>query len=351
MRSNASTNGSNPFSFWRERDSEATTTKSNNSYVAETIKERTVTLKPQIVTLKPQIQQCTPQRSFNPRSSATNGSFSATSTALQREGGEGRLKLQPANASSDRKRHPSPRPAPPVPFAVHHGLLNKDNVCLPARSRFSSSYSSSSEFPTKSSVDVDAQGREMSDHKLKSSSKSYASSSIPLDESLFGSVSLRRSSMHRKVDKVLSNPEHVNLPPPSRTTIPSQESKSTSGLESSRLRTNKFIPKVGTIRGSTGDQISMDDMEIYRLNKTGKVQDLAKQMSSVLLSVRQSSNSSEMHGSAGDINRMTRSVRGVVICCASIVQVTLWCVSEASLCAPDPLHLGLISPPPPHPPN
>lgn len=288
MHSSARKNDSSPFEFWKELNSDATICKNSSSEVA--------TVKRRAVTLKPQIQGGPPLRPLNSHSPTSTGSSLTRSTSLQ-GGIEGKVKLQPATASSDSKWRPPSLPGPPA--AAYHGVLNKDDYRKKTRSGPSISHSSSLESPIASSVEV--QRKDFSARKETSSSKSDAGSYTPGGRCLFGSVSLRKSPGHSQVGKVLSSPEQ------------GYSAQKSSSLDcSSQVRTKKFVPKISTIRGSTGDRLSMDDMDLYCLQKTGKVQDLAKQMDSVLLTPQQSSTSRETHRSAGDIN-MTGTVIVIVI--------------------------------------
>lgn len=275
-----SEDGSNAFHFWKEKDVEAS---AGNSISGVSVKQTAAAF-------KSRLQR--DQSPFNPHSSITNGSSFTTTTALL-GGGEGRLKLRPTQAglgSGSKRRPPPPRP---LASPTHHPAISADYT--PASS-FSLPCTKSS--TKSSSVDI---VRNVC-NELKSSrhsSQSDAGSYTPRGGSVFSSASLKEPAKHKKANKS-SSPELHELPPQSRTTTLSQSSKPVVSLErSSQLRAKKFVPRISTIRGSTGDRLSVDDLDLYHLQKTGKVSGLAKQINSALLSPQQSSRT--RHGSIGEV--------------------------------------------------
>ena len=150
---------------------------------------------------------------------------------------------------------------------------------------------------------------------LRSCSKTDASSYIPDENSVFGSV--RRRLSGKNFERSLSSPDYDHMSQQSGTTTP-RPSRLASSLDYCQPRNMKFVPKVNTIHGSTGDLLSKDDMNLSQVHRTGKVEDLAKNIDLVLQSKRHASVSGIRHGSAGDVNRLSNMVRNGVMCIGTL---------------------------------
>ncbi len=84
--------------------------------------------------------------------------------------------------------------------------------------------------------------------------------------------------------------------------------KSTSSMETSPGKSKDFIPTIQTIRASTGDDLSMDDTELFRPTK-GRVLDAAKKMEGSFLAPHGQPIRGR-RGSSGDINKRRRGSGG-----------------------------------------
>lgn len=121
--------------------------------------------------------------------------------------------------------------------------------------------------------------------------------------------SLKKSPMHvaghRTVKKTTSNPvngENARHPIKSSRSLNSKKNP----------YSNRYIPTIQTIRASTGDQLSVDDLELYRPQRgtrSVKVLEFAKKIDAVLLSPQHPVGANGRRGSSGDISRASDSVR------------------------------------------
>ena len=106
--------------------------------------------------------------------------------------------------------------------------------------------------------------------------------------------------VHKHVTKSNSNP--IIPERPSLVLRPRPSLKSTGSLEqASPPKSRNFIPTIQTIHASTGEDLSMDETELFRPTK-GKVLDVAKKMDESLLIPHSRSPVRGRRGSSGDIN-------------------------------------------------
>jgi len=118
---------------------------------------------------------------------------------------------------------------------------------------------------------------------LECSSYSDASSYVPRGNKANKKVeraSSEKTTEHRKVKKTSSSPVKVSEPKVERQSLSSSWRSSTGSSDkySGIIRSKKFIPRIETIRASTGDRFSKDDLDLLRVEKSGRVQGLAEEL-------------------------------------------------------------------------
>ena len=106
-------------------------------------------------------------------------------------------------------------------------------------------------------------------------------------------ASSEKTKEHRKLNKVSSSPVVVPRPEVESKKLSSSwgRTSTTAGGDNNGgivLRSRKFIPRIETIRASTGDRLSKDDLDLLGAERAGRVQEMAKELNLTLLSPRQS---------------------------------------------------------------
>ena len=113
---------------------------------------------------------------------------------------------------------------------------------------------------------------------------------------------------HSSVKKTTSNPISTGSGNENMSIL--RPIKSSGNLDPNPPAKPKYIPTIQTIRGSIGDQLSEDDLDLYKPERIGsaRVSDLAKKMDTLFLSPQVPVQTKGRRGSSGDINRMADRV-------------------------------------------
>ena len=287
---------SKAYEFWKERESQAALSDSPGQNAA---------IQPRTSTLKPYTQHHDlPPRPIQPPSK--HGSSISNTKAVLPKGGEGDVVVQATSAGlavplvGQVPIPPRSSPAPISPTKMEQNPI--------AAGSFKNSLSQSFRTPLKAAETNTTSSKTKS---VGSGSHSDAASYMPKGGNVFERASSEKVAEHKRLGKSsFSLPEMPQAQSESRNPSWSLERSSRRSSDDAKgnipLRPKKFVPRIETIRASTGDRLSKDDMDLLSVEMTGRVMALAKEMNSAFLSPQQHNQQGsppilrQRHGSTGE---------------------------------------------------